>query len=391
MKAGPKQRLLTVFATFGVGGPQVRYTAIANRFPERYSHQIVAMDGVTAAGKLFSPEVAVSYPSLDIRKGDMIGNRRRFRAFVREARPDVLITHNWGSIEWSMANWPRLVPQLHIEDGFGPEEQGNQIRRRVITRRLVLSRTQIVVPSRNLERIATHIWGLSPRRVHYIPNGIDLSRFIPGAGPPPLAGGKGEGSKPKALGITPAAERPQLPAIGTVAALRPEKNLARLIRVFALARASTAASLIIAGDGPERPALETLAASLGITAQIHFTGYVADPAPLFRSFDLFALSSDTEQMPISVIEAMAAGLPVASTDVGDVRVMLAESNAPFVTTRDDQALAEALLTLLRNPALRNSIGASNRLKAEQEYDQETMFQAYARLFTPNTPARPVIP
>ena len=226
---------------------------------------------------------------------------------------------------------------MHVEDGFGPEERDRQIRRRVLTRRLALRWSTLALPSRTLVRIATETWRLDPRRVHYIPNGIDLGRF-PGAHDPAIA----------------AAWRGEGPVVATVAALRAEKNLGRLLRAFAAATQGRGAGsvlggsppggsppgrsppgarpgrLVIVGDGPERAGLEALAASLGIAPRVSFLGHIADPAPLYAGFDLFALSSDTEQMPIAVIEAMAAGLPVAATDVGDVRGMLAEANAGHV-------------------------------------------------------------
>ena len=128
-----------MFATFGVGGPQVRFTAIANRFAGRYRHLIVAMDGVTAARERLAAALDVSFPPIEIRKGSTLANRTRFRAALRDWRPDVLVTCNWGSIEWAMANLPRLCRHVHIEDGFGPEEQTTQLRRRVLTRRMVLA------------------------------------------------------------------------------------------------------------------------------------------------------------------------------------------------------------------------------------------------------------
>jgi glycosyltransferase involved in cell wall biosynthesis len=335
----------------------MRYVAVANRFPTRYVHNIIAMDGATCARGRLHPAVRASFPAQEAHKSDTLGNYRRFRTTLRATRPDCLVTHNWGSIEWAMANWPRLAHHIHIEDGFGPEEQTNQIRRRVLTRRIVLSRTTVVVPSRNLQRIATTVWGLSPRRVYYLPNGIDLARF------------------------TPRRQQPNGPlVVGTVAALRPEKNLPRLLRAFALAHATTPASLIIAGDGPERATLERLADELRISPHVRFLGYVPDPSSIYHQVDIFALSSDTEQMPISVMEAMASGLPVVSTDVGDVRQMLSTPNLPLVTADSDQALAATLITALRDSTLRRTIGAQNRAKAEQDYGQEAMFQAYAALF-----------
>jgi len=283
---------------------------------------------------------------------------------------------------------PAVVRHVHVEDGFGPEERDRQIRRRVLTRRVVLRWSSLALPSRTLVRIATGTWRLDPRHVHYIPNGIDLGRF-PGAHDPARAAAwPGEG-----------------PVVATVAALRAEKNLGRLLRAFAaatqgqvaglvagglvpggsLAGHSLPGRLVIIGDGPARAGLEALAAALGIATRVKFLGHVADPAPLYAGFDLFALSSDTEQMPIAVIEAMAAGLPVAATEVGDVRGMLAAENAPWIGPRDDAALAASLAALLGDAALRARVGAANRVRALATFDQERMFADYAALFDGDTP------
>ena len=380
--------MLSVFATFAVGGPQVRFAALANRYGPRYRHLIVAMDGNDACRERLSPALDVSFPAVPIRKGATLANLRIFRQFLRERRPDVLVTNNWGSIEWAMANLPAIVRHVHIEDGFGPEERDTQIRRRVLTRRLVLRWSTVALPSQTLTRIATAIWRLDPRRVHTIPNGIDFTRF-PGTHDPTVAAAwPGEG-----------------PVVATVAALRAEKNLGRLLRAFAAATAARPgqpaparpvpatplpatplpARLVIIGDGPERAGLEALAARLGLTHRVSFLGHIVDPAPLYTGFDVFALSSDTEQMPISVIEAMAAGLPVAATDVGDVRAMLSETNAPYIVPRDDAAFASCLATLLDDAALCARIGAANRARALQAFDQERMFAAYAALIDGGPP------
>lgn len=363
MTGQPQRTLLSIFATFAVGGAQVRYAALANRFGPRYRHLIVAMDGNDSCRQRLSPQLDVTFPPVPIRKGATLTNLRVFRRCLRDWQPDLLITHNWGSIEWAMANLPPRVRHVHIEDGFGSEERDRQIPRRVLTRRLALRWSTVALPSQTLTRFATGVWRLPSHHVHYIPNGIDLARF-PGIHRPGTA----------------AAWHGQGPVIGTVAALRAEKNLARLLRAFAVVHRTTTARLVIVGDGPERPALQDLAASLGLKEQISFLGHIADPTSLYAGFDLFALSSDTEQMPISVIEAMAAGLPVATTDVGDVRAMLSAENAGAIGPRDDAALAANLVALLRDPALRARIGAANRAKALRDFNQETMFGAYAALF-----------
>jgi glycosyltransferase involved in cell wall biosynthesis len=355
--------VLSVFSTFAVGGPQVRFVTLANRLGREFRHAIVPMDGATDCAARLDPGLAIGYPEVGIVKGDTLGNLRRFRAALRAIRPDVLVTYNWGTIEWAMANAiPPHVRQVHVEDGFGPEEQARQIPRRVWTRRLALRQAQVVVPSRTLWDIATGIWRLPESRLRYVPNGIDLDRFAPRP-------------RDQAAGLV----------IGTVASLRAEKNLARLIGAFRLLPEELGATLEIVGDGPERPALEALSASLGLGGRVRFRGQHPDPAPFHAGFDIFALSSDTEQMPLSVLEAMATGLPVASTAVGDVRAMLSVENAPFVVAKDEAALAAAMAQLAGDPALRAAIGAANRARAERDFDERAMVAAWRALFMGEAP------
>ena len=362
MSANPTPLLCEVFPTFAVGGQQGRFAALANRFGARYRHAIVAMDNNTDARERLAAELDAAFPLIDTTKKSTLANRSRYRAALRAWRPNLLITNNWGSIEWAMADLPRLVPHLHIEDGFGPEEQTSQLRRRVLTRRLVLRWSQVVVPSRVLAAIAAERWRLPAAQIHYIPNGIDLAPYATAA-PAPL----------------PACP-PGTLTIGTVAALRPEKNLIRLLDAFRIVRSQISALLVIVGDGPEAATLRTHATALGLADRVYFAGHSRAPAGYYRSFDVFSLSSDTEQMPLSVIEAMAASLPVVATDVGDVRAMVAAENAPYVTTRNPEALAGSILALAGAPERRAALGAANRAEAVRSYDQEAMFAAYGALF-----------
>ena len=176
-----------------------------------------------------------------------------------------------------------------------------------------------MLPSRTLCEIARAIWRLPERRLQYVPNGVDCARFgRPGS--PELA---------RRLGV--AEDRP---VIGTVATLRREKNLGRLIDAFAPVRARRPVQLVIVGDGVERPGLEAKATAMGLAGDVLFTGPCPEPETLLSRFTVFALSSDTEQMPLSVLEAMAARRAVVATDVGDVRHMLANENQPFVVPRN---------------------------------------------------------
>jgi glycosyltransferase involved in cell wall biosynthesis len=355
-----------IFPTFAVGGAQVRFAAIANHFGPAFRHIVVALDGNLACQERLRPDLDVTFPTVTAAKNAMLSNALRFRKRLRDWRPDVLVTCNWGAIEFALANLLPVTRHLHVVDGFGPEERTTQIPRRVLTRRIALSRTPVVLPSRNLVRIATEIWKLPPKVIRYVPNGVDLARFA--------MDGSQRGT----------AE----PVIGTVAALRTEKNISRLLRAFAKLPASRLVPrLIIVGDGPERPALEALAASLGISERVRFAGHHQDTVALYAQFDIFALSSDTEQMPLSVIEAMAAGLPVVSTGVGDVRLMVSAENSPYVTEPDDAAFAAALASLAADPETCRRIGHANLLKAQQDFDQAAMFAAHGALWRGSDDAR----
>jgi glycosyltransferase involved in cell wall biosynthesis len=361
MKANVSTTLLHVFPSFAIGGSQMRFAALANHFGRRFRHAIVATDGRTECRKNLNEDLDIDMPEILLRRRDTVGNVRRFRSLLRNLRPSRLVTYNWGSIECAMANWPGLTDHIHIEDGFGPEEAERQLTRRVLTRRFVLARSTVVLPSRTLHRLAAESWKLDPAHLRRVPNGIDCARF-------------------GAPGITPFDWPGEGPIIGTVAALRPEKNVMRLVEALHKVRSRTLCRLLIAGDGPERAALEERVSVLGLKDAVRFTGQITETEQVYAALRVFALSSDTEQMPVTVLEAMAAGLPVAATQVGDVAQMVAAENRSFLTPRDASALAGAILRLIENPAAAASIGAANRAVVRDTYNQEKMFAAYEGLF-----------
>ena len=291
---------------------------------------------------------------------------------MRRLQPDLLVTSNWGSIEWAIANWAAWLPHLHLEDGFSRDEAERQFSRRVWARRLVLRRSIVVVPSRTLYRIARDVWRLPASRLLYVPNGVDCDRFTATGDPADRAG----------AGIPDC----DVPLVGTVARLSPEKNLHRLIDAFGMVlREERRALLVIVGDGPERDGLTDHVRAKGLGSFVVFTGKCPNPERLLPFFSVFALSSDTEQMPLSVLEAMAAGVAIAATDVGDVRDMLSEQNQDFVVEKDIGMLALAIARLLDEPDRARRIGAANAHRARERYSQSKMFETYRALFDGDLP------
>ena len=354
------KHLLHVFPTFAVGGSQMRFAQLVRLHGARYRHTVLSLDqNYDMANRL--SEFPITYPKLQFDKRNMLASWRLFRKTLRDVRPDVLLTYNWGAVEWALVNrFGAGIPHLHIEDGFGPEEAQRQLPRRVWTRRLALTgrATKVVLPSRNLERIALGIWSLPAKKVRYIPNGVDCARFA-------VSSRGGEGGKI---------------VIGTVASLRREKNIARLIEAFAEVasqRAAGSLELLIVGGGVERQALETLARQRG--AAVRFAGQTNQPENFLSQMDIFALSSDTEQMPLSLLEAMAAGLPVVATAVGDVAQMVAAENADYVVPPQGDAFAAALARLVDDKEARNALGRANEKKARETFDENVMAARYAEL------------
>jgi glycosyltransferase involved in cell wall biosynthesis len=360
------EHVLHVFPSFGIGGVPLRMVRVINHFGKRFRHTVIALDDDFAAADGFAGETEVILSSTRQQKAGTAHTVLGGALALRRLRPDLLITYNWGAIEWAMAN--RLVSvsrHIHIEAGFSQREADSQIFRRVLFRRWALARCAlIVVPSRRLEDLARGVWRLPADRVTYVPNGVDLARFS---------------SPPRDIvpGFT---RRPGELVIGTVAPLRPVKNVGRLLRIFAALNSSPPARLLVAGDGIERRVLEQLAGELGIADRVIFTGQVA-PEDVLGTFDIFALSSDTEQMPNALLEAMAASRAVAAVNVGDVKSIVCEENRDFIVERDDgAAFTGAITKLLHDPATRRTLGFKNHERVVDAFSQERMFAAYSKIF-----------
>lgn len=349
--------LLHVFPSFSFGGQQARLAALARGLGAGYRHVIVALDGDHAAQALFDESVSADFKTLTLKKssGLSLSNVWRLRRLIREENPDILCTYNWGSMEAVVANkFGPHIPHVHFEDGFGPDETiERQLPRRVRARRRLLKKIPVVVPSHVLEKTAAEKWGL--KAVRRIENGVDFDR---------LQGGK-RGHNDALV-------------VGSLGALRPEKNYRRLIGAFRAADYERRARLEIFGVGPE---LDALRAATKDDPRISLPGPTVEAADAYARFDVFALSSDTEQAPLSLMEAMAAGLPVVATGVGDIAEMVAEENLSYITPAgDEDAYAHALAQMLQNPSARAAIGAANKRKAREVFSQDRMIAACRALF-----------
>ncbi|MEO0650588.1 MAG: glycosyltransferase, partial [Planctomycetota bacterium] len=298
--------LLHVFPSFEVGGAQMRTARLIQGFGPGLSHRIAALDGCRDAERFLDPEADVQFID-GPPPGSSPAATRFHRGLQARLRPDLVCTYNWGSIDAALAaRLPFGPPLVHHEDGFGRDELERPLRRRSVYRRLVLGgASSVIVPSTRLQDVAREHWRLPRRRVHLIPNGIELARYAPADRNPELRA---------ELGIPLDA-----PLLGSVGGLRPEKNFGRLVDLHAALPAERGVWLLVVGDGVERESLERRASEGAGAGRVRFVGLQRDPIPFLRALDLFALTSDTEQMPIALVEAMACGLAAVASDVGDTR------------------------------------------------------------------------
>ncbi len=366
-------RVLHLHSTFMLGGKEARTVALMNAFGADWVHDIVsAVPGATAAMQGVAPDIAArivdDFPPLAGRWS--LGRLRAIGRAIDAGGYDLVLSYNWGAMDGVMAN--RLFsrrPLVHHEDGFNEDEAVRQKPQRVLYRRLALAGARkLVVPSRTLERIAHEVWRQPDDRLVWIPNGVDAAALAVPPAPDAIPG---------------FARRADEVVVGTLAGLRAVKNLPRLVRVFAEAVAQSAvpARLVIVGSGPEDGVIRAEAARLGVADRLVMPGFLPDPHRYVGLFDVFALSSDSEQFPISLVEAMGAGLPALSTDVGDVSAIVADANRPFVIAHHDEAgLARALAQLIGDPALRADIGAANRIRVAGQFSKSSMIERYRALY-----------
>jgi L-malate glycosyltransferase len=360
-------RILHLHSSFSLGGKEARATRLMNLMGPRAVHSILsAVPDALGAREAIAPEIGVDFPG-ESAAPPLHGKPgpSRYLALARYMQGfDLVLSYNWGAMDGVMAHrmlspFMKLPPLIHHEDGFNEDESAKRNWKRSGFRRLALPTARaLVVPSQVLVEVARAEWRTSSTLIR---NGIDVAAY------------RGGPSQP----IPGLERRVGDVIIGTVAGLRAVKDLPRLVR--SVAPLPDHVRLVIVGEGPERGAIAAVAAACGMTDRLILPGFMAAPHRWIGHFDLLALSSRSEQAPIAVIEAMAAGLPVASPAVGDVAAMVAPDNAAMIVADADQ-LTDALAILAANPALRRTIGAANAVRAAAMFDEAAMVDSYGRLY-----------
>jgi L-malate glycosyltransferase len=365
-------RILHLHSSFNLGGQEARTVRLMNHFGAQAEHTVLsAVAGAYGARDAIDKKVKVAFPGDDapsLAGWPGMGRYRKLARYMK--RFNLVLSYNWGAMDGVMAHTllgrsMNLPPLIHHEDGFNQDEIDGLKAKRNWFRIIALQRADaLVVPSKTLEHIARTVWHQPLDKICRFPNGVDIAHFHRRAQ---------RGSFP---GFQ---KRDGEIVVGTIAGLRTVKNLPMLVRSVSITGQKI--RLAIVGEGPERDAIMAEAQRLGIADRVMMPGFLRDPARYMALFDIFALSSDSEQYPISLVEAMATGLPAVCTDVGDIRNIVAPDNLPYIVPRNDEnALADAIRTLAVDPSLRHRIGEANRHVASSQYDESTMFARYRQLY-----------
>ncbi|KQN37766.1 glycosyl transferase family 1 [Sphingomonas sp. Leaf407] len=362
-------RILHLHSSFAYGGKEARAIRLMHAFGRNATHTIVSgvperVEAQAAIGRHIDWQIAQNPPPLtgkpSVARYEAIAN------FLR--RFDLVLTYNWGAIDGVMARrvFTRgLPPVIHHEDGFNEDEAVRLNPVRNMYRRVALSAAHaLVVPSDKLMAVARGPWKQPEARLHLIGNGVPVDRFAQGVAADAIPGFRRKTGEV---------------VIGAVAGLRDVKDLPLLVR--AVGGIAVKVRLVIVGEGPERQAILDAAEAMGIDDRVHLPGFLPDAWRYMGLFDIFALSSKSEQQPISVMEAMAAGLPVVAPPVGDIKSMVAEENAPYMgIDRHEVHLRDRLQALATDAVARRKVGEANQAKARAAFDEAVMIARYKALY-----------
>jgi glycosyltransferase involved in cell wall biosynthesis len=352
---GRRLRVAHVSWGLNVGGLEKLLVEFA-RHADR-AHFDLRFVSLTTRGTLASDLERHGWPvsALEEPGGLQPGLVLRLAQLFRRERIDVVHTHDerpllYGAAAARLARVPRVV---HTRHG----QKARNTRRQVVLFRLAASLADRVACVSDDAAALTLREGVAPRRVRTVRNGIDLARFA-------YTG--------------PAPDEP----VVTVARLSPEKDVATLVRAAAVAvRELPSFRLEVAGDGVCMPALRQLTAGLGLEEHVRFHGEVRDIPALLGRARLFVLPSVEEGISLTLLEAMARGLPVVATRIGGNPEVVADGETGLIVpAREPDIMARAMLQLLSDPEKGRRMGQAGRLRVETHFDVRRMVSAYEALY-----------
>lgn len=357
------------------GGMERIALSVINHTRERYRHAVICLAGYGALRSEIE-DADVPCLSLDKRPGKDPGCYFRLWRALRTLKPDLVQTYNLGALDAApvirLAGVRRIVHAEHGRDVTDPKGANPKYLR--LRRGMAPFIGRFVTVSRDLQRWLVERARIRPDKVMCIPNGIDVAAFEVPRVP----------SRPRVLlgEFAP----PGSVLIANVGRLDKVKDQAGLLAAFKLLQERAGQRhadfrLIIVGGGPEHEALQRRIEQLGLTQTVRLLGNRSDVATLLAESDVFVLSSIAEGMPLTLLEAMASGLPVVATEVGDVASLVENgTTGTLVPPGDAPALAEALDTYIADESLRRRHGGAGHARVTARFSLNAMLSSYAALY-----------
>lgn len=280
----------------------------------------------------------------------------RLRRDLRELRIDVVHAHGYKSNLYGFLASARSA--VHFVSTCHRFDQGL---RDTLDRPILRRADRVTAVSREAAQSLMSVYGLPAAQVVTIPNGVVVPEALPAPAFPPAPG---------------------TVVVGMAARLAPEKAPQDLMRAAALVHAECPqVRFLIAGDGPLMPELVQLRAQLGLTEVVALPGFAADMAAVYASLDVVVQPSYREGMPMTLLEAMAAGLPVVATRVGAAPDFVVDSRTGMLVAAGDVAgIAERIERLVTDPGLRRQIGGAARAEVVAKYSADEMARQYAQVY-----------
>jgi len=366
------QRPLVVHVVYSldVGGLETLLVDCINRMPaEKYRHAVVCLTRYTDfALRITQPGVELF--ALNKPPGNGLRVHARFWQLMRRLRPAIVHTYNLAAMEYCFTAAAAGVPvRIHAEHGRDAgDPHGLNRKHNFLRRRLAPFIDRYIPVSDDLQRWLDRVVGIAPAKNLLIKNGVDTARF-----------------KPRTDVVDAAPWAPDALVIGAVARVQDVKNHRDLVAAFALLRERLPAlrerlRLSIVGDGPLLAALQAQVAAAGLQDVVWLPGARADVADLLHGFDIFALPSLAEGTPVSLLEAMACGLPSVCSRVGGIPEVITDGVHGSLVPVEVEALAAALARYVQDPALAARHGAAARMRIEEKYSMDAMLGAYIGLY-----------
>lgn len=355
--------------SLSIGGAEVLAARIGRRLRDRYRFIYLCLDEIGALGQDLAAD---GFPVHHLGRNAGLDLRcmTSLRQILRREKVDIVHAHQFTPYFYAtMARAPRRRPSvLFTEHGrFHPDYP--RPKRMLYNKVAIGRRDRVVAVGEAVRQALVNYEGIPSGRVDVIYNGIDLA-----ACPPPSETAR-EASR---------AEwdiKPSTLLIAHVARLDPIKDhLTSMRAVKTLVRRGIDARLLIVGDGPEKATIEQACTELG-SEHFILAGMRRDVPNILAGADIFLLTSHSEGIPLTVIEAMAAGLPVVSTNVGGLpEVVLEEETGLLAPPRDPDAIAKQLERLSKDPTWARQLGQAGRKLAYDQFSEDAMLAAYEECY-----------